>query len=395
MSRYKKKRQGRKQNKSEVLVELSLRDGDGPYAESDLNADNYFFHYDVDAHEKQAETADEKQAETEEEKPPREEKGPPEDKHIFYNERTIAIPLTDQGLIVKDEDGRIICIIPPRSMSLRLLNQKSAANQAHLFKWLLKKIPGIRRGSKTHKSTSTHSYIVVGVKAKRGGVSTTFLGRTKEVIEEEEKNGGLNNQEPPVFSNLPEKPVLFNPRKSLLRVAHRCEQIVQELVPSEELFALQHSLKSIDCPVHETFAGIWGSAAMGTNFCAAMHQDLDSFFSMLVVSSCLKDEDDKLSFAERTHHNTMFDAPVCHHFVFPTYGFAIPLRPGDHLLFNPLIFHGCSSKLHEYEDSDISLLAFYLKLATITGNDADKVGLTLLEDSLYEEYKIYRNQRNK
>jgi hypothetical protein len=81
--------------------------------------------------------------------------------------------------------------------------------------------------------------------------------------------------------------------------------------------------------------------------------------------------------------------------VFPTYGFAIPLRPGDHLLFNPLIFHGCSAKLDEYEDSDISLLAFYLKLATISGNDADKVGLTQLEDSLYEEYKIYRNQRNK
>jgi hypothetical protein len=384
MNRYKKKRQAQKQNKSEVLVELTLRDGDGPFVESDLKAENHFFQYDAIAHEKHPEM----------EKPnERETNDPPEDQYILYNERTLAIPVTDQGVIVKDEDGRIICIIPPRSMSLRLLNQKSAANQAHLFKWFLKKIRGIKRGTKTHQSISSHSYIVVGVKAKRGGVSTTFLGRTKEVIEEEKKNGAPNNKdEHPVFSDLPDKPVPFNPRKSLLRVAHRCEQIVQELVPSEELFALQHSLKSIDCPVHETFAGIWGSAAMGTNFCAAMHQDLDSFFSMLVVSSCLKDED--LPFAERVRHNTLYNAPVCHHFVFPTYGLAIPLRPGDHLLFNPLIFHGCSSKLKEYEDSDISLLAFYLKLATISGNDGDKIGLTKLEAALYEEYKMYRNSCN-
>jgi hypothetical protein len=276
-------------------------------------------------------------------------------------------------------------------VSLRLLSQKGATNQAHLFKYLLKTVPGINRG-KSHKSKSTHKYVVVGVKAKMGssGLSTTLLGRTKEVIKEEKASGVLPNPKgSPITSRIPKKPVSFNPRKSLLHIAHRCEQIVKEFVPSEELFALKRSMESIGSPVHETFAGMWGSAAMGTNFCAAMHTDLDSFFSMLVVSSCLTDE--KLPFAQRVRHNTMFNAPVCHHFVFPTYGIAIALRPGDHLLFNPLIMHGCSSKLKEYNNADISLLAFYLKLATVSGNDANSIELTALEQELLQEYDFYCN----
>jgi hypothetical protein len=87
----------------------------------------------------------------------------------------------------------------------------------------------------------------------------------------------------------------------------------------------------------------------------------------------------------------MFNAPVCHHFVFPTYGIAIALRPGDHLLFNPLIMHGCSSKLKEYKNADISLLAFYLKLATVSGNDANSIELTALEQELLQEYDFYCN----
>jgi hypothetical protein len=303
----------------------------------------------------------------------------------------LKIPHTTQGVICVDEDdGTIICIMPPREISIKLLSQSkrsSAVKQAHLIKYLLDNIPDTQRGA-SHKSKSDHPYIVVGVKALQDtGVSTSLIGKTNEP--KPEGQAQEEEIEVPVQSSITGKPGPFYPKKTLVGVARRCEQIVRDFVPTEELFALRLALEVAETPVAETFANFWSSAAIGTNFAAAMHQDLDSFFSMLVVSACL--QTDTVSFSTRVSSNLQYDAQVAHHFIFPTYGLAIPLRPGDHLLFNPMVHHGCSYKLEAYNDYDVSLLAFYLKTAAVGGNDSYRFQLSKLQQEVWNDFLQFKH----
>ena len=57
------------------------------------------------------------------------------------------------------------------------------------------------------------------------------------------------------------------------------------------------------------------------------------------------------------------------YFCFPTLGVAIPLRPGDYLLFNARIPH-CISSRCKYED-EILCTSMYLKTAIVGMNNND------------------------
>jgi hypothetical protein len=63
------------------------------------------------------------------------------------------------------------------------------------------------------------------------------------------------------------------------------------------------------------------------------------------------------------------DDDVIVYFCFPTIGLAVPLRPGDYLLFNARIPH-CLSSRCKYED-EIITTSTYLKTAIVGMNNND------------------------
>jgi hypothetical protein len=329
---------------------------------------------------------------------------------------TLYRPATNDGLRIVDEDGTIIAILIPRAVSLEVLTLDAATSQAAIFRYLRDTLPNLNRGDGAHASRSSEKYVVSGVKARQGkGCSNTKLSNNAIIGVTDEaktkKKDVLMGEDPQVDNQPNKKPkhkkkpssadedpvkhwvdgqcLKIWPRLALLRVARRNEQLLKRYISSEELHALHRALTAGETEVAETFYGLWCAAAMGTNFQAAMHLDLDSWFSMLVVSACLRDP--LLNFKDRVAANVEYDSEVVHDFIFPTYGVAIPLRPGDHLLFNPLVIHGCSAKHEAYNQSDISLMAFYLKAACISGHNGDDIQLTDLQKDLHHVFKKYKN----
>jgi len=113
-------------------------------------------------------------------------------------------------------------------------------------------------------------------------------------------------------------------------------------------------------------------------------------FSTNVFLPCHTDEDFTMSIAQvflegKTSYDLNNDVIV--YFCFPTLGIAIPLRPGDYLMFNPLIPH-CILSRCKHED-DIICLTMYLKTAIVGLND-NSLPLTPSQKQLAEQYLKYK-----
>ncbi len=61
--------------------------------------------------------------------------------------------------------------------------------------------------------------------------------------------------------------------------------------------------------------------------------------------------------------------PIAQYFMLPELGLAIGLRPGDHLLFNPLFYHCISTKDYTAYRKKLYVASYYLKTAVVGGND--------------------------
>jgi len=101
-------------------------------------------------------------------------------------------------------------------------------------------------------------------------------------------------------------------------------------------------------------AKFFGGIAFGSNVFLHCHTDQD--FTMSILQVFCKD---------KSHYGV--DDDVIVYFCFPTLGVSVPLRPGDYLLFNPLIPH-CISSRCKYDD-DIMCVSMYLKTAIVGMND--------------------------
>ena len=100
------------------------------------------------------------------------------------------------------------------------------------------------------------------------------------------------------------------------------------------------------------FSGI----AFGTNVFLRCHTDADFTFSIIQVF--LKGKSQYLP-----------DDEVVVYLCFPTIGVAVPLRPGDYLLFNATIPH-CISSRCKFED-EIMVTSTYLKTLVVGMNNND------------------------
>jgi hypothetical protein len=94
-------------------------------------------------------------------------------------------------------------------------------------------------------------------------------------------------------------------------------------------------------------ADFFGGIGFGTNVFLRCHTD--EGFTMSIIQVFLK--------GRMKYH---LDDHIVAYFCFPTLGVAVPLCPGDYLLFNALIPHCISSRCH-HEDKIIST-AVYLTM---------------------------------
>jgi hypothetical protein len=118
-------------------------------------------------------------------------------------------------------------------------------------------------------------------------------------------------------------------------------------------------------------AQFFGGIAFGKNVFLWCHTDQDFTFSMIQVF--LKGHD---------RYRVTDDVVV--YFCFPTIGIAVPLRPGDYLLFNATIPH-CVSSRCRFED-EIVVTSMYLKTAIVGMNNND-LPLTDEQASIIEQLK--------
>lgn len=168
---------------------------------------------------------------------------------------------------------------------------------------------------------------------------------------------------------------------SIVDYVVRCENAFTKWMDTNVLRALRHAKKLVNfcsLPRQEgsdlSPASIFGSVAFGRNVYLNAHMDDDFVYSIVCVHRPL---------GKGKKRYELTDDVVCY-FVFPRYGMAVPLRPGDILIFNPREYHCISSRVSD--EDDFYCLSLYLKSAV--------VGLSDNSLPLTEEQKQYADAYN-
>ena len=117
-------------------------------------------------------------------------------------------------------------------------------------------------------------------------------------------------------------------------------------------------------------AKFFGGIAFGSNVFLRCHTDQD--FTMSISQVFVKG---------KPHYHLSDDVIIF--FCFPMLGVAVPLRPSDYLLFNPLIPH-CISSRCKHED-EIMCVSIYLKTVIVGLND-NSLPLTPLQNELADRF---------
>ena len=110
-------------------------------------------------------------------------------------------------------------------------------------------------------------------------------------------------------------------------------------------------------------------------------------FGCNVFLPCHTDSDFTMSMAQihlKGKATYELDDDIVVYFCFPTLGVAIPLRPGDLLLFNSLIPHCLSSRCRQ--DDEIYSLATYLK-TSVVGMNNNQLPVSSNQSFLAERYR--------
>ena len=100
---------------------------------------------------------------------------------------------------------------------------------------------------------------------------------------------------------------------------------------------------------------IYTSLALARDYYSAAHIDEDFFLSAMIS---LNDDDKEIK----------FDGQIITHFCFPECGYAVALRDGDCLIFNPKILHCCAHQ-ETLDNGSVLCSSVYLKSNIIGGND--------------------------
>ena len=120
---------------------------------------------------------------------------------------------------------------------------------------------------------------------------------------------------------------------------------------------------------------IFGAFAFGRNVYLPSHKDEDFTYSIISVHV-------------RDGYYSEADDKVVAYFCFPRLGVAVPLRPGDVLLINPLEPHSVSSRCYELDE--VFCFSAYLKSSNVGLHDNS---LEMSSEQKYLSTEYYSAQR--
>jgi len=251
-----------------------------------------------------------------------------------YTSDTATVHWMDQ------EAGVFSVMVIPKESTRKSVTEKSTYNTVRALERLQATEKTCRRSkSKSGTSTSGARYAIFGNKVHRGGHG--FV------------HDKLSKTDP-------------QSARTLEKWARRMERLVCEFIPSGWLRAISKANGFCGWPTVGRCRFV-AAMASSVNYDAPAHDDDDYLFSIHQVNV--------------VGHLDSVD--VVQWFCFPTYGFAIGLRPGDVILFNPHVHHCLSEKTEEYSDVDVHVTTFYVKTAHVGKND-NSLPLT-------EEEQLYYN----
>jgi len=167
-------------------------------------------------------------------------------------------------------------------------------------------------------------------------------------------------------------------RTVLMKLMRHAEYCFEDIADSEVISHIIHAKQvvpfktmSISGSSQTSMLNYFGALAFGCNVFLRCHTDSD--YTMSMVQIHLKGKD-----------VYKIDDNVVVYFCFPTLGVAVPLRPGDFLLFNALIPHCVSSRCRQ--DSDIFSIAMYLKMSVVSMNN-NQLPVSSNQSFLAERYR--------
>lgn len=153
----------------------------------------------------------------------------------------------------------------------------------------------------------------------------------------------------------------------LKKYSHNLECIFHKFADPRAVTVAKAMSNLID---HPTLNGcrLFTGVALGINKYIPAHVDKDVTLSIVTV---LKNQ------------VCSNDDGIVAYFCFPMLGIAVPLRPGDVLIFNPNEPHGLSSRCNKSDE--LVCLSMYYK-SSVAGLNNNKLGLTEYESKLAQEF---------
>jgi hypothetical protein len=279
--------------------------------------------------------------------------------HIFVQDEVNPI----RGLTFKPVDGVRPFIRLPRKMSLNILRQNG-----------MEKIFGALEECSKMKRTS-----LVRSDKKRifGDYGERVMATCAGVQVSRNSQGVLDCA--PFMENLPQHH--WRVLMRLMRCAEYCfeafadHQVISHVYHAKQVVPFK-TMNMFSCKKSSALK-YYGGLAFGCNLFLRCHTDDD--FTMSMAHVHLKGKD-QYSLSDN----------VVVYFCFPTLGVAVPLRPGDFLLFNAQIPHCVSSRCKHTDQ--IMVLSMYLKTSVVGLNNND-LQLNTRQAILAQRYKsIVTNQ---
>jgi hypothetical protein len=147
----------------------------------------------------------------------------------------------------------------------------------------------------------------------------------------------------------------------LMKLMRHAEYCLETIVDNDVICHLYHAKKlvpfktmNVKTASEQARLKYYGSLAFGCNVFLQCHTDSDYTMSMAHIHLKGKDK------YELTDEVVIY-------FCFPTLGVAVPLRPGDFLIFNALIPHCVSSRCRQVDE--VMVISMYLKSAVVGLNN--------------------------
>jgi hypothetical protein len=263
----------------------------------------------------------------------------------FSSDPNLDVYTTENAAVhwVDREEGIFSAFVIPRDKTLQSVNSNNTSNVVRALERLQSTEKSCNRSTnKTGTSTSQSKYTIFGHKIHRGGHG--FV------------NDRLSKQDPQAA-------------RTLEKWAKRMEHVTAEFLPSKLLRGISKANGFSAWPTTGKCKFV-SAMASSVNYSAPAHLDDDFLFSIhqLNVEGALESDN------------------IVQYMCFPTYGFAVGLRPGDIILFNPHVHHCLSEKTDTFSKDNVHVTTFYVKTAHV-GKNNNSIPLSN-EESIYYDMEF-------